>query len=285
MTQEAKSKSPSERIAFVGVGRMGAAMLQSVLDAGYHATLYDPFPEATAPFAAALPERVRVAASARQAAEGADLTEIVVNTNEQLLEACLAADGVFAGAKRGSSVLIHSTVSHETLKRLGAAAAERGIHVLDAPVSGARGHMSVGNLAVMVGGDAEAFARCKPLMETYGGLVLHLGALGAGMDAKLAINTLRYIVMAASQETASFAEKTGVGAHLAQLVAHVEANRFVGNLARLAELPLERRLVDAVLGQKDLRAAIARGAEVGVSMPSAELTVGLMHRVWAAEPK
>lgn len=276
-------KHPSERIAFVGVGRMGAAMLQSVLDAGYHASLYDPFAEATAPFAASHPQLVRVAASARQAAQGADIIEVAVNTNEQLLAACLGPDGVFAGAARGSSVLIHSTVSHETLKRLAGAAAESGIHILDAPVSGARGHLSAGNLAVMVGGDTQAYERCKPLMQTYGGLVLHLGPLGSGMDAKLAINALRYIVMAASQETARFAESTGVGAHLAQLVAHVEANRFVGNLARLAEIPLARREADAVLAQKDLRAAIARGTEVGVSMPSTELTVGLMHRVWGCE--
>jgi 3-hydroxyisobutyrate dehydrogenase-like beta-hydroxyacid dehydrogenase len=264
---------------------MGAAMLQSVLDAGYHATLYDPSAEATAPFVAAHPQRVRVAPSARQAAEGADIIEIVVNTNQQLLAACLSADGVFAGAKRGSSVLVHSTVSHETLQQLEKEAATRGLHLLDAPVSGARGHLSVGNLAVMVGGDGQAFARAKPLMETYGGLVLHLGALGAGMDAKLAINMLRYIVMAASQEASCLAESTGVGAHLAQLVAHTEANRFVGNMARLVEIPVERRQADAVLAQKDLRAAIARGADVGVQLPSAELAVKLMHRMWQVEPE
>ena len=63
------SQSVETQIAFVGVGRMGAAMLQSVLDAGYHASLYDPFAEATAPFAASHPQLVRVAASARQAAQ------------------------------------------------------------------------------------------------------------------------------------------------------------------------------------------------------------------------
>jgi len=273
-----------KNVAFVGVGRMGAAMLQSVLDAGYHATLYDPSPAATAPFAAALPERVRVAQSGREAAASAELIEIVVNTNEQLLHACLDADGVFAGARRGSSVLVHSTVSHETLRELGREADARGLQLLDAPVSGARGHLSVGKLAVMVGGEAAAFERAKPVMQTYGGLVLHLGPLGSGMDAKLAINMLRYIVMAASQEAALLAERTGVGAHLAQLVAHVEANRFVGNLARLAEIPLQNRQSDAVLAQKDLRAAIARGAQVGLKLPSAELTVDLMHRVWQAEP-
>ena len=280
------ANTPAERIGFVGVGRMGSAMLKCVLDGGYHATLCDPSEQATAPFVAALPDRVRVAATPREAARGAGVIELVVNTNEQLLEACLGADGVLAGAEAGSVVLIHSTVSHETLHRLGKAASERGVHLLDAPVSGARGHMSVGNLAVMVGGDAQAFTRAKPVMETYGGLVLHLGPQGSGLDAKLAINMLRYVVMAAGQEATRLAEGAGVGEAMAQLVAHTEANRYVGNAGRLRamqDIPLGQRQKDAVLAQKDLRAAIARAAELDVKLPTAELAVSLMHRLWGAE--
>ena len=276
----------SQRIAFVGVGRMGSAMLQKVLEGGFHATLCDPSGPATAPFVKAFPDRVRVAPTPREAAQQADVIEVAVNTNEQLLQACLGSDGVLAGAPTGSVVLIHSTVSHETLHRLGHAASERGVHVLDAMVSGARGHLSVGNLAVMVGGDADAFARAKPVMDTYGSMVLHLGLRGAGLDAKLALNMLRYVVMAAGQEATRLAESTGVGAVMAQLVAHTEANRYVGNMARLRGLqdyPLQQRQKDAELAQKDLRAAIARAAEVNVELPSAELAVGLMHRLWGAE--
>jgi 3-hydroxyisobutyrate dehydrogenase len=266
---------------------MGSAMLQKVLDGGYHATLCDPSEGATAPFLAALPDRVRVARTPREAAQVADVIEVVVNTNQQLLEACSGADGVLAGARSGSVVLIHSTVSHETLHRLGEAASERGVHLLDAPVSGARGHLSVGNLAVMVGGDGGAFARAKPVMETYGGLVLHLGPRGSGLDAKLAINLFRYLCMAAGQEATRLAESTGLGAVMPQLVAHTEANRYVGNLARIRALQDysdRQRQKDAELAQKDLRAAIARAAEVGIDLPSAELAVGLMHRLWGTEP-
>jgi 3-hydroxyisobutyrate dehydrogenase-like beta-hydroxyacid dehydrogenase len=266
---------------------MGSAMLQCVLDAGYHATLCDPSEQATAPFVAAFPDHVRVAPTPREAAQGADVVEVVVNTNEQLLAACLGPDGVLAGARVGTTVLIHSTVSQETLHRLVRAASECGVHVLDAPVAGARGHLSVGNLAVMVGGDADAFARAKPVMETYGGLVLHLGPAGAGLDAKLALNLYRYLCMAAGQEATRLAEHAGVGDAMPQLVAHAEANRYVGNATRLRmydAYPLQQRTKDAELAQKDLRAAIARAAEVGTDLPSAELAVGLMHRLWGAEP-
>lgn len=278
--------SPQDRIAFVGVGRMGTPMLQRVLDAGYHATLCDPSEKATAPFVAALPDRVRIARTPREAAQNADVIEVAVNTNDQLLEACMGTDGVLAGARPGSIVLIHSTVSHETLHALGEAGSKREVHVMDAPVSGARGHMSVGNLAVMVGGDAAAFARAKPVMDCYGSLVLHLGPRGSGLDAKLAINMLRYLVMVAGQEASRLAEAAGVGDVMAQLVAHTESNRYIGGSARLnamQSIPLQVRAKDAELAQKDLRAAIARGAEVDVKLPSAELAMTLMHRLWGAE--
>jgi 3-hydroxyisobutyrate dehydrogenase len=265
---------------------MGSAMLQCVLTAGYRVTLCDPSEDATAPFVAKFPELVRVARTPREAASDADVIEVVVNTNEQLLEACLGSDGAITGARRGSIVLIHSTVSHETLSQLSKAASERGVHMLDAPVSGARGHLSVGNLAVMVGGDAEAFVRAKPVMETYGGLVLHLGPQGSGLDAKLAINLLRYLCMAAGQEATRLAESAGLAEDMPQLVAHTEANRYVGNMARLRAMdsyPNAQRHKDAVLAQKDLRAAIARAAEFGLQLPSTELAVGLMHRLWGVE--
>jgi 3-hydroxyisobutyrate dehydrogenase-like beta-hydroxyacid dehydrogenase len=277
------SQTPKERIGFIGVGRMGSVMLQCVMEAGYHAVLCDPSPQATAPFVTKYPDRARVAATPREAAAETDVIEIVVNTNEQLLQACLGPDGVFAGARPGSVVLVHSTVSHDTLKELSKAAAERKVHLLDAPVSGARGHLSIPNLAVMVGGDAAAFAKAEPVMRTYGGLVKHLGPQGAGLDAKLSLNMLRYVCMVASQEAQRLAESTGVGEAMAELVAHTEANRYVGNLARLQQIPLENRQKDAELAQKDLRAAVARAKEKGVQLTSAELAVGLMHRVWGAE--
>jgi 3-hydroxyisobutyrate dehydrogenase len=280
------SEALKTRVAFVGVGRMGSAMLKCVLDANFHVTLCDRSEAALAPFVAGYPDRVRVAPTPRAAAQDADVVEVVVNTNEQLIEACLGRDGILTGARSGSIVLVHSTVSHETLQRLSKAAGERSVHLLDAMVSGARGHLSVGNLAVMVGGDAAAFERAKPVMQTYGGLVLHLGPQGAGLDAKLAINMLRYVVMAAGQEATRLAEHAGVGDAMAQLVAHTEANRYVGNLSRLRALqdvPLQLRTKDAELAQKDLKAAIARAAEVGTDLPTAELAVRLMHRVFGAE--
>ena len=278
---------PGDRVGFVGVGRMGSAMLRCMLKAGYPATLCDRSQAATAPFLADFPDRVRVAARPGDAASQGDIVSVVVNTNEQLEQACLGEGGVIAGARDGGVVLVHSTVSHATLATLCQAGAKRGVHVLDAPVSGARGHLSVGELAVMVGGARTAFERAKPVMETYGSLVLHLGGSGAGLDAKLAINMFRYLCMAAGQEATRLAERVGIGDAMADLVAHTQSNRYVGDSARLRlmkDVPDAQRKKDAELAQKDLRAAIARGREVDVELPSAEVALGLMHRLWGTEP-
>jgi len=81
---------------------MGSALLRPILEAGYHATLCDPSEQATAPFVAAYPGRVRVARTPREAAEESNIIEVVVNTNEQLLEACLGSTGIFSGARPAS---------------------------------------------------------------------------------------------------------------------------------------------------------------------------------------
>ena len=272
----------TERVAFVGVGRMGAAMLERVLEAGYQAVLCDRSERALSPFVANWPEQVRVAATPRQAAEGCEIVEVVVNTDAQLLDACHGEEGIFAGAAAGTVVLVHSTIAHRTLFALSQAASERSIHLLDATVSGPQGHLSIPNLTVMVGGDPGAFERVKPVLSTYGSLVVHLGGQGAGLDAKLALNLLRYLCMVAAQEATQLARSTGIGPMLAKLVAHSEANRFIGELP-FSRIPEPRRLVDAQLSQKDLRAAVARAAEVGLALPSTEFAVGMMHRLWGVE--
>jgi len=282
MTNTEPSSMPS--IAFVGIGRMGSAMLRSVLDAGHRVTIYDPSKAATDRILAERPELVRVASSAREAASEADVVDVIVNTNEQALDACAGPEGVFAGARVGTVVLLHSTVSHETLRLLEPAATARGVHLLDAPVSGADGQKSAGDLAVMVGGDESAFARAKPVMDVYGGLVLHLGPLGAGMDAKLAINAVRYLAIAASDEVARFAAGLGIEKKMSELVAHTASNRYLGRLSKLTEkVPLERRVADVEIARKDMLAAIARATEIGVAMPSVEATVGLIHRAWGVD--
>lgn len=216
------------RVGFIGVGRMGGVMLQAVLAAGYEARVHDARPDAAARFDAEF-ERATAVSTAREAGD-ADVVDIVVNYDHEVLDVCLGADGVLAGVRPGTVVLIHSTVSLETIRRV-AAAAPPGVDVCDAAVSGRLGHRSVGDLAVMVGGEHAAFERARAVMETYGGLVLHLGPLGAGLDAKLALNTLRYLVYIAAHESSRLAAASGVAARFSNLVNHTGAVAFTGDFS------------------------------------------------------
>ncbi len=274
-------------VGFVGVGRMGAAMLQCVIDAGYRVAVYDTVAERAAPFADANPSRVRIASTPSDAASGAAVVDVVVNTDEQVLDACVGPDGVVEGSAPGSVVLVHSTIAQHTLRTVADTAANAGVRVLDAPVSGALGHLSVGDLCVMVGGDELAFADARPVLDTYGGLVVHLGALGAGLDAKLALNVMRYLYYLAGQESGRLAERAGISvATMREIAMHTGANRVVGDISR-GRVPEDyaRRLNNAETAQKDLRAAIARAEELDLQLPTSSLAVGLMLGLWAVDPR
>jgi 3-hydroxyisobutyrate dehydrogenase len=204
-----------------------------------------------------------------------------------VLEACLGDDGILAGAPEGAIVLIHSTIDLDTLRRVEEAASERGARVLDAPVSGALGHLSVGELCVMVGGDADAFETAEPVLHTYGSLVLHLGPLGSGLDAKLALNLLRYLNYVAAQESARLAARAGIPAGtMREIALHTGATNFVGDISRgRSPEDYDRRLNNAETAQKDLDAALARAAELDLELPATEFAVDLMPGIWAVEPR
>jgi 3-hydroxyisobutyrate dehydrogenase len=274
-------------VGFVGVGRMGAAMLQCVIDSGYAVTAYDVAVDAMAPFAAARPDRVRVASTPREVGSASAVIDVVVNTEAQVLDACLGDDGVVAGATAGTIVLVHSTISLDTLRRVATVASESGVRVLDAPVSGVLGHLSVGDLCVMVGGDPDAFAEAKPVLDTYGSLVVHLGPLGAGLDAKLALNLLRYLGYLAGQESARLADRAGIpAATMREIARHTGATNLVGDISKgRSPEDYERRLNNAETAQKDLDAALARAAELQLELPTTAFAVDLMHGIWAVEAR
>ncbi len=263
---------------------MGAAMLQCVIDAGYEVTIFDVVPEAAERFVEANGDRVDVALTPRDIGATCSVIDIVVNSDEQVLDVCLGPDGVLAGTTSDTIVLIHSTIAQDTLRRVAEQAAASGARVLDAAISGAQGHRSVGDLCVMVGGDESAFAEAKPVLDSYGGLVVHLGALGAGLDTELALNLLRYLTYIVSQETGRLANAAGVGQHMFEIVAHTRACAYVGDFSR-GPFPedLSRLQNNVETARKDLRAAIARGDELGIDLPAATLGLERIGSIWSLD--
>ncbi len=173
------------RVGFIGLGSQGAPMAQRILAGGFATTLWARRPATLDPFAGSA---AQVAGSPRALAAASDLVCICVVDDAGVEQVLGGDDGVLSGMQRGSMVAIHSTVHPDTCRRLAARAAERGVELLDAPVSGGGAAAAEGRLLVMVGGDADALARVRPVLDTFADPVLHLGPVGSGQTAKLLNN-------------------------------------------------------------------------------------------------
>ena len=122
-----------------------------------------------------------MASTPRDVAASSDVVCVVVLDDAQVRDVMLGADGLLAADRKGLVVAIHATVHLDTVLEVAAESKRRGVDVVDAGVSGSVGGAEQGQLAVMAGGDANAFERCRPVFACYGGLVLRMGDLGAGM--------------------------------------------------------------------------------------------------------
>src|SRR5699024_4425835 len=173
------------RLAYIGLGNMGSPMAQRWLDWPGGLTVCDARAEATAPFGE---KGATVAATPAAAAAGADVVSVTVIDDAQVREVVEGADGILSTAREGTVVAVHSTIADTTAVALAARCAERGIELVDAPVSGGGAGAHRGDLAVMVGGPDSAFAAVREPFERFAGLVVHAGPVGAGTRMKLARN-------------------------------------------------------------------------------------------------
>jgi 3-hydroxyisobutyrate dehydrogenase len=192
------------RVAVVGLGTMGLPMARHLAAAGHDVVGCDLDPARTALLDAS------VAPSPREAAQRADCVVLSLPSPQAVEEALLGPDGAGAGARPGTLVIDMSTSPPALARR--AAGELAGLDVLDAPVSGGPRGAEEATLTVMVGGDAAAFARARPLLETVGGLVVHVGPHGAGQAAKLCNNLIAGATMAAIAEACAIARREGLDA-------------------------------------------------------------------------
>ena len=186
---------------------MGGPMARRLMAAGFEVVVSDVAPE---PVAALCAEGATRAEDPAAAAAAADATITSLPTPAIVEDVVTGERGVLAGAASGHVVLEMSTSAPSLARRLAAAGAERGVFVLDAPVSGGPRGADAGTLAIMVGGDADAFARVGPLLDELGGTVRHMGAPGSGQATKLTNNLLAATHMAVLAEAVALARSEGL---------------------------------------------------------------------------
>jgi 3-hydroxyisobutyrate dehydrogenase len=179
--------APPLRVGFIGLGSQGAPMARRIIGAGHETTLWARRPATLMPFA---DSGAKTVASPAELATASDLVCLCVVDDADVEQVVTGPDGVLAGLRRGGVIAVHSTVHPETCRRLEASARTRGVSLVDAPVSGGGRAADQGSLVVMVGGDAQVVAYCRPVFATYGDPVVHLGPTGSGQLAKILNNLL-----------------------------------------------------------------------------------------------
>ncbi len=198
------------RVGFVGTGNMGAPMAANLLKAGHHLTVFDVRAEATAPLEALGARRASGLAAVAASAE-VTLTSLPNDAIvEEVLFGSTANPGLIAGASAGHVVFDLSTVSPDTTRRLAARAAERGVRLIDAPVSGNVSGAVAGTLAVMIGAPAHDVAPFESVLRAIGKNLFCLGETGRGNILKLLNNFASLSNQAALCEVMALADRLGV---------------------------------------------------------------------------
>ena len=193
-------------VGFIGLGVMGASMATNLQKAGYALVVNDVRREAAAPH---LKAGATWADSARELAKRCDVIFTCLPNLAQIEAVALGPDGILQGIRPGAAFFEMSTNSIELAKRLHAAFAERGAHMLDAPISGGAGGAKRARMAIWVGGDAEAYRRFEPVLRAMGDKPVHVGAPGAGLVTKLVHNCSSQATQAAIAEVFTLGVKAG----------------------------------------------------------------------------
>lgn len=255
------------RVGFIGLGSQGGPMARRIVEAGYRTTLWD---SREAGLQAYVDTPAVLARSAAEVGAASDVVGVCVVDDAGVKEVLTGANGLLASMAPGSVVAIHSTVHPDTCRAMADAAGEYGVAVIDAAVSGGGSAAQEGHLLVMVGGAEDDVARCRPVFETYGDPIIHLGPVGAGQVAKLLNNTLFAAHLATDAAAIELGLALGVDANqLCEVMSHGSGASFA--LASVGRVSGDIALMGSTAGpllRKDvgLLAAIAPTTAEGASM-------------------
>jgi 3-hydroxyisobutyrate dehydrogenase len=209
---KAYETTPARKVAFLGLGVMGYPMAGHLAQAGHQVTVYN----RTAAKAQAWVAEFggRAAATPREAVVDADLVYACVGNDADLRSVVLGPDGAYAGMKAGAVFTDHTTASAEVARELHAAARERGLHFVDAPVSGGQAGAQNGALTIMCGGDVAAFEAAQLAAMAYARACTRIGASGAGQLAKMVNQIAVAGVIQGLAEAVAFGQQAGLDMNL-----------------------------------------------------------------------
>lgn len=265
------------KVGFIGLGIMGKPMSKNLIKAGYSLIVNDVNKAAVAEIVALGAES---AENARELAARSDIVITMLPNSPHVKQVVLGPNGVIEAARPGLVVIDMSSIAPLASKEVAAKLAEKGVEMLDAPVSGGEPKAIDGTLSIMVGGEKELFDRCLPMLQKLGSSVVLCGGIGAGNMTKLANQIVVALNIAALSEAMVLAAKSGVDP---ETVFKAIRGGLAGSTVMEAKAPMIlagnfKPGFRIELHIKDLANAIETGHDVGVPLP---LTAQVMEMMQA----
>jgi 3-hydroxyisobutyrate dehydrogenase len=270
-----------KRIGFIGLGLMGTGMSKNLLKAGYPVTVWNRTASKMEPLVEA---GAKAAGSPREVAENSDVVIGIVTDSPDVEQVLLGPDGVIHGAREGMICIDMSTISPITTREVSAKLAEKGVKMLDAPVSGGVIGANNGTLSIMVGGDEGVFDECLPIFEAMGKTITLVGGIGDGQVTKAVNQILVGTTMLGVAEALVFAKKAGVDVekcHAAVSGGAAGSWQLTNNGGRVLRGDMEPgfKIKDYL---KDLRIIMETAESIEMPLPATSL-VQQMYRGMQAE--
>jgi 3-hydroxyisobutyrate dehydrogenase-like beta-hydroxyacid dehydrogenase len=265
-------------VGFIGLGAMGALIVPRLMAAGHSVTGWNRSRDKAA---ALIDAGMKWVDTPRAVAERCEIVFSIVTDGAAVRAVALGDDGVLKGLRAGGIYADMSTIAPDTSRAVAAEFAAAGRFMLDSPISGSPVTVKAGNASVMVGGDASAFERAKPVMLAIGPKVTHIGANGLACQMKIAVNLLLMVEVIAFGEAIALAEKGGVNREVAvdAVLKSVAASPVLGYRGpfilegKMPDVPL----ADVTLQQKDMLLALDLGRKLGSPVPLAAAANEMMN--------
>jgi 3-hydroxyisobutyrate dehydrogenase-like beta-hydroxyacid dehydrogenase len=258
----------ADKVGFIGLGNIGNPMSRRVLGAGFSLVVYDANPAAIDRL---VKEGAEAASSPKDVASRAQQICLSLPTSPIVETVCLGKNGLIEGAAAGTIVIDLTSGNPPHTAQTAARLAEKGIHMIDAGVSGGVAGAEVGTLGIMVGGDEKIYEQCLPILRAIGQNIFHMGQIGAGHMTKALNNFLSAANYLAASEAVTVATKCGLDP--AKVVAAINASSGMSfaTMKRIPNFVLKgdfsfRGGMSTELLIKDLTTALSLGKEAGVPM-------------------
>jgi 3-hydroxyisobutyrate dehydrogenase-like beta-hydroxyacid dehydrogenase len=261
------------KVGFIGLGMQGKYMAINLAQAGYDLMVYDTRPEPLEQLAAA---GAKVASSNADVARHAEVVQVCVLDDAQVEAVVAGPRGLLDTATPGTIIVIHSTVEPRTIEKLAPLGAQKNVEIMDVPVSGSERGAKAKTMSYMAGGSAEALAKCRPLFETSGPKIQHVGKLGDGVRAKLAHQIIITVNMMAAYEGMRVGVESGLDPKILEKVIHegLAQSWIADQWSELKFGPHSRQVF-----YKDLHLGLKLAHELGISVPGAGLAQQLVDKI------